>query len=50
MSVIGVLGESLITKGDRLALDGGVGFGFGNFMNYRENAVVGGRAGVQLTW
>jgi hypothetical protein len=50
MSVIGVVGQSVFSKGDRLALDGGVGFGFGNFMGYRENAVVGGRAGMQLTW
>lgn len=50
MSVMGVLAESMFSKGDRLALDGGVGFGFGSFMGYRENAVVGGRAGVQLTW
>lgn len=50
MSVIGVLAEGIFSKSDRLALDGGVGFGFGSFMGYRESAVVGGRAGVQLTW
>jgi hypothetical protein len=49
-SVTGVIAEGLFTKRDRLTLDGGVGFGFGEFMSYRENAVVGGRAGVQLTW
>lgn len=49
-SVTGVLAENLVSKHDRLTLDGGVGFGFGDFMGYRENSVVGGRAGVQLTW
>ncbi len=50
MSVMGVIAEGIFWKHDRLALDGGVGFGFGSFMGYRENAVVGGRAGIQLTW
>ncbi|MBX9841202.1 MAG: hypothetical protein K2Z80_05270 [Xanthobacteraceae bacterium] len=49
-SATGVLAEGLFSKRDRLTLDGGVGFGFGEFMGYRENAVVGGRAGLQLTW
>lgn len=49
-SLAGVLGEGLIAKGDRLTIDGGVGFGFGSFMGYQESAVVGGRGGVQLTW
>jgi trimeric autotransporter adhesin len=49
-SATGVLAENLVSKHDRLTLDGGVGFGFGEFMSYRENAVVGGRAGLQLTW
>lgn len=50
LSVTGVIAEGLFTKRDRLTLDGGVGVGFGEFMGYRENAVVGGRAGLQLTW
>jgi hypothetical protein len=50
LSVTGVIGEGIFTKRDRLTVDGGVGFGFGEFMGYRENAVVGGRAGLQLTW
>jgi hypothetical protein len=50
LSVTGVLAEGVFSKRDRLTLDGGVGFGFGEFMGYRENAVVGGRAGLQLTW
>lgn len=50
LSATGVLAENLVSKHDRLTLDGGVGFGFGEFMSYRENGVVGGRAGLQLTW
>jgi hypothetical protein len=50
LSVTGVIGEGIFTKRDRLTVDGGVGFGFGEFMGYRESAVVGGRAGLQLTW
>ena len=50
LSMTGVIAEGVFTKRDRLTVDGGVGFGFGDFMGYRENAVVGGRAGLQLTW
>lgn len=49
-SVIGVVAENLLSNHDRLAIEGGVGFGFGDFMGYHENAVSGARAGVQMTW
>lgn len=49
-SVMGVVAENLFSQHDRLTLDGGVGFGFGDFMGYRQDAVTGARAGMQLTW
>jgi hypothetical protein len=49
-SVMGVIAENLFSQHDRLTLDGGVGFGFGDFMGYRQDAVTGARAGMQLTW
>jgi hypothetical protein len=49
-SVKGILAENTFSKHDRFSLSGAVGFGFGDFMGYRENAVVGAHAGVQLTW
>jgi hypothetical protein len=49
-SMKGILAENTFSKHDRLALSGGVGFGFGNFMGYRESAVVGAHAGLQMTW
>jgi len=49
-SAIGVLGKSVFFKGDRLALDAGVGWGYSEFMDYKQNGVVAGRAGMQLTW
>jgi hypothetical protein len=48
--VKGILAENTFSKHDRLALSGGVGFGFGDFMGYRESAVTGAHAGLQLTW
>jgi YadA head domain repeat (2 copies) len=50
VSVMGVLAENTFSTHDRLALDGGVGYGFGDFMGYRENAVLGAHAGMQFTW
>jgi hypothetical protein len=50
LSAAGVIGEGLLTKTDRVTLDGGFGFGSSQFMGYSENAVVGGRAGVQYAW
>jgi hypothetical protein len=50
LNAAGVLAENTFSKNDRLTVDLGVGFGNSQFMGYRQNAVVGGRAGAQLTW
>ena len=47
VSAQGVLAQNLFTSGDRLALSGGVGFGFDNGSG---DEVVGGRVGAQITW
>ncbi len=49
-SVIGVLGRGLLRRGDRLAFDGGVGWGQSEFMDYEAYGVLGGRAGLQFAW
>jgi hypothetical protein len=46
----GVLAENTFSKHDRLMIDLGVGLGTSQFMGYRQNSVVGGRAGAQFTW
>lgn len=43
IAATGVLGHDLFGGGDRLAIAGGVGFGF-------DQDTVGGRLGAQLTW
>ena len=48
VSAAGLLAENTFSKNDRLTIDAGVGLGYSQFMGYRENAVVGGRAGLQL--
>jgi hypothetical protein len=45
----GVLGKDLLTKGDRLMLSGGAGWGQSYVSDYSER-VVGGHAGVQFAW
>jgi hypothetical protein len=45
-----VVAESIFSQNDRLTFDGGIGFGYSEFMGYKENAVVGGRAGMQFAW
>jgi hypothetical protein len=50
MSAMGVLCRGCMGAGTRLALDGGIGFSHSDFMGYRSESVVAGRAGVQLTW
>ena len=50
MSAMGVLCRGCFGAGTRLALDGGVGFSHADFLGYRSESVVAGRAGVQLTW
>ena len=50
MSAAGVLCRGCIGAGTRLALDGGIGFSHSDFMGYRSESVVAGRAGIQLTW
>ena len=50
MAAIGVIGRNLFDGDNRLALDVGVGLGWSEFKEYRENEVVAGRAGVQFTW
>jgi hypothetical protein len=47
VSMMGVLGHDWITKGDRVAVSGGVGTGFAD---NRGDDVWGGRVGVQWTW
>ena len=50
ISAAGVIADSMFSQHDRLTFDGGVGFGYSEFMGYKESSVVGGRAGMQLTW
>jgi hypothetical protein len=50
VNAAGVLAENMFSKHDRLTVDLGLGVGSSQFMGYRESAVVGGRAGAQLTW
>ena len=50
INAIGVIGRDLFFKNDRLSFEGGVGLGQSAFMHYDQNSVVGGRAGMQLTW
>ena len=50
ISIGGVLAENTFSKNDRLVVDAGVAMGYSQFMGYREDAVIGGRAGMQLTW
>ena len=50
VNAAGVVAENTFSKSDRLTVDLGVGLGTSQFMGYRESSVVGGRAGVQLTW
>jgi hypothetical protein len=50
MSAAGVLCRGCLGAGTRVALDGGVGFSHSDFMGYRSESVVAGRAGVQVTW
>jgi hypothetical protein len=47
VSAQGVVGYNVFGDGDRFAVSGGVGVGFGND---RGQEVVGGRVGAQLTW
>ncbi len=47
ISAQGVVGYNVFGDGDRFAVSGGVGVGFGND---RGQEVVGGRVGGQLTW
>ena len=49
MTASGVLGKDLLTKGDRLMLSGGAGWGQSSVNDYSER-VVGGHAGVQFAW
>ena len=50
MSAAGVLCRGCLGAGTRLALDGGIGFSHSDFMGYRSESVVAGRAGIQMTW
>jgi len=50
LSIGGVLAENTFSKNDRLVVDAGIAMGYSQFMGYREDAVIGGRAGLQLTW
>ena len=45
----GVMGKDLITRGDRLMLSGGAGWGQSSVNDYSER-VVGGHAGMQFAW
>ena len=49
-SAIGILGRDLISTGDRLVLNGGIGWGNSDFMGYKQKGIVAGRAGLQLSW
>ncbi len=49
LTTIGLLGKSVITKGDRLTISGGFGWGESSVTGYSES-VTGGRAGIQLAW
>jgi hypothetical protein len=49
-SAIGVVARNLFSEGDRLAIDGAVGWGWSEFMDYSEAGVVAGRGGAQFTW
>ena len=49
-SAIGILGRNLISSGDRLAFNGGIGWGHSEFMGYKQKGIVAGRAGLQLSW
>ena len=50
VSIGGILAENTFSQNDRLIVDAGVAMGYSQFMGYREDAVIGGRAGLQLTW
>jgi hypothetical protein len=49
-SAVGIVAENILSSRNRLAVTGSVGVGFSDFMGYKENAVAGGSAGLQLTW
>jgi trimeric autotransporter adhesin len=49
-SAIGVVARDIFRKGTRLALDGGIGWGWSEFKSYSASDVIAGRGGVQFTW
>jgi hypothetical protein len=50
VSAMGVLCRDCFSQGDRIAIDGGFGFGNSDFKTYSDDNVVAGRVGVQWTW
>ena len=47
LTAMGVLWKG---GGTRVALDGGIGVGSSEFLSYKSDSVVAGRAGIQVTW
>ena len=50
LAAIGVIGRNFFGGQNRLALDVGVGLGWSEFKEYRQDEVLAGRAGAQFTW
>ena len=50
VSAAGLMAHGLLSQHDRLTADLGFGIGYGQFMGYQQNNVIGVRAGLQYTW
>ncbi len=50
ISAIAVLERDLFVNGDRLTINGGIGYGRSDFMNYEQHDVIAGRIGLQWSW